>query len=285
MKLAALAMALLAAAPACAQTPALWSLSDSDTTVYLFGTVHALDDNHQWFSGDVAAAYDEADEIVLETVVGDSGAAQAQAMKHAASGQALRGILPKPKVKALEAALRRAGAPRNALDRFDPWFANLIVGTVALRDSGLNSDLSVDKALQDAATRDRKVLVGLETTDEQFAAYDGIPGAAQVAQLVATLDTPDRVKGAAVDIVRCWKVGDLACINAASDRETGLFPEVREALLVRRNARWAQWIFERMRRPGVVMVAVGIEHFVGDGALPDLLADGGFSVRRVRVAQ
>ncbi len=284
MKLAALAMALTAASPACAQTPALWSLSDADTTIYLFGTVHALDEGQQWFSGDVAAAYRQADEVVLETTIADSEAVQASGLKYAASERSLRDLLPKPKIKALEAALRKVGAERSAMDRFDPWLASLIVGTVALRDSGLKSDLSVDKALQEAAARDQKAVVALETPDQQFAAYDDIPLTAQLSQLVATLDAPDRVKRSAVEIVGCWKVGDLACVSAASDRETGLFPEVRDALLVRRNARWAQWIAERMRRPGVVMVAVGIEHFVGAGSLPGALSDAGFSVSRVGVA-
>ena len=31
--------------------PALWQVSDDDTTIYLFGTVHALPKDKQWFAG------------------------------------------------------------------------------------------------------------------------------------------------------------------------------------------------------------------------------------------
>ena len=46
--------------------PALWQLSDSDTTVYLFGTIHALPSGLNWLQGPVAAALDSSDELVTE---------------------------------------------------------------------------------------------------------------------------------------------------------------------------------------------------------------------------
>ena len=38
--------------------PAIWKVADKDTTIYLFGTVHALPKDAAWFSGPVARAYD-----------------------------------------------------------------------------------------------------------------------------------------------------------------------------------------------------------------------------------
>src|SRR5438067_6865929 len=47
--------------------PALWVIADRDTTIYLFGTFHALDGRMPWFENRVRQAFDSADELVLET--------------------------------------------------------------------------------------------------------------------------------------------------------------------------------------------------------------------------
>ena len=50
-------------------TPALWQVSDADTTIYLFGTFHTLDGRTAWLDNRVRQAFDGSDELVLETVV------------------------------------------------------------------------------------------------------------------------------------------------------------------------------------------------------------------------
>lgn len=283
MKPTALALLLATAAPAQAQAPAIWSITDDDTTIYLFGTVHALDEGQGWFAGDIAAAYRKAEEVVFETDMTDDEAARRSAVKHGVSDKPLRSLLPKPSGKALEATLTGAGVGKTALDGYDPWFANVVVGAIALRDSRLNRDLSVEAALRDAAKRDGKEQIALETLDEQFAVFDTIPINAQIKQLQATLTDPARVRAATEQTVQCWKVGDMACIKEASDRDTGAVPEVRDALLVQRNTRWAVWIANRMKRPGTALVAVGVEHFVGEGALTEQLAARGVRMTRIGI--
>src|ERR1044072_9653765 len=46
--------------------PALWKVADKDTTIYLFGTVHALPADKMWFDGRIERAFDASDELVTE---------------------------------------------------------------------------------------------------------------------------------------------------------------------------------------------------------------------------
>ena len=46
--------------------PALWMVKDSDTTIYLFGTIHALRPGMPWFGGQVAQAFAESATLVTE---------------------------------------------------------------------------------------------------------------------------------------------------------------------------------------------------------------------------
>ncbi|HEX6742087.1 MAG TPA: TraB/GumN family protein, partial [Sphingomicrobium sp.] len=66
---AALAAAGPAAQPSAAASPAMFVVRDSDTTVYIFGTFHALDGRAEWFKDRVRTAFDDSGELVLETVI------------------------------------------------------------------------------------------------------------------------------------------------------------------------------------------------------------------------
>src|SRR5579864_4138363 len=68
---AALAAATPTAAPPAPRPaePAMFVVHDADTTIYIFGTFHALDGQTQWFSDRVRDAFEQSDELVLETLI------------------------------------------------------------------------------------------------------------------------------------------------------------------------------------------------------------------------
>ena len=75
--------------------PALWRVSDADTTIYLFGTVHALPQASNWYDGRIERAFASADELVTEIDV-SSAAGSAEALQTASllpEGQSLRALM------------------------------------------------------------------------------------------------------------------------------------------------------------------------------------------------
>ena len=75
---AAIAAAMPAATPATGAptnaNPAIFVVRDADTTVYIFGTFHALDGKSEWFNDQVNDAFEKSDELVLETLVPEHSA-------------------------------------------------------------------------------------------------------------------------------------------------------------------------------------------------------------------
>src|SRR5258707_4274588 len=72
---------LLVAAPAEAKAPpaakpALWAVSDADTTIYLFGTIHLLPDNYRWRTPRFNQAVERSQELVVETIVDEKNPLQ-----------------------------------------------------------------------------------------------------------------------------------------------------------------------------------------------------------------
>src|ERR671919_2891118 len=49
--------------------PAMFVVRDADTTVFIFGTFHALDGQTDWFKDNVRGAFENSDQLVLETLV------------------------------------------------------------------------------------------------------------------------------------------------------------------------------------------------------------------------
>ncbi len=47
----------------------MFVVRDQDTTIYIFGTFHALDGQSDWFSGNLRTAFEGSQELVLETLL------------------------------------------------------------------------------------------------------------------------------------------------------------------------------------------------------------------------
>ncbi|MBB3911555.1 TraB/GumN family protein [Sphingomonas desiccabilis] len=273
-----------AARPAAPARPALWVVRDTDTTIYLFGSVHELRPDLAWFQGPVRRAFEASDALVLELVAPPEAEVQEALRRVAPPADAppLPERLPQGYAKKLAAATRAAGYPEGAFDRMDPWLAATSLSILPLRRTGYSREAGVEAVLTASARRTGKPIEGLETQRDQIAMFDQLPEAEQIAMLTRVLDGQE----AATDVMRrtaeAWSRGDtdaLAAIVADDLRQTS--DAVQQRVLADRNAAWAAWIARRMAQPGRVFVAVGTGHLVGAGSLQDALAAKGLRVRRI----
>ncbi|WP_171033002.1 TraB/GumN family protein [Qipengyuania marisflavi] len=267
-----------------AQGPALWKVADADTTIYLFGTIHALPKDVQWFEGPLAAALDSAGELVTEIPPGaaaDPASQQMIAMRAVMPrDQSLRAILSDEQRISYEAAMTRVGLPVAAFDRFEPWFAGMTLGLLPLIKQGYAADSGVEKIVETnagpAVTRG-----ALETLDDQISIFDNLPMDAQIAFLMSTADNIDQIVPSMDAMLGAWLAGDADAL--AQMMNDGLNdPVLAKAILHDRNAKWAGWVDDRLDQPGVVFVAVGAGHLAGSKSVQDYLAQRGITVARVQ---
>jgi uncharacterized protein len=283
------ALALAFAAPAHAQAlkdadPALWVVEDADTRIYLFGTIHVLKPGLSWFDEAVWAAYNQSDEIMLEMIEPDQATMAGMIMKLAVTpaGPTLTEKLPADKREAYTRALTDLGMPAAALDRFDPWFAAVTLTVAGLPKLGYNPESGAERTLSAAARAAGKKLGGLETPEQQLGFFDALPEPLQLQFLVSTIDDLPKMGSEIDKMVASWAAGDpdsLAATLNESMRET---PEIGKVLLSDRNARWAEWIEQRMRTPGNVFIAVGAGHLAGRDSVQAWLAKRKLTAKRIR---
>lgn len=266
--------------PGAVPGPALWQVADEDTTIYLFGTVHALPEGKNWFDGRIERAFNSADELVTEIDV-SSAASSAQALQAASAlpeGQTLRALMTDENRQQYEAALVGLGLPVEALDKYEPWFAAMTLSLLPLLRSGYQTQSGVELSLNGRAGD--KTRGALETIEQQVGLFDTLPQEAQLAFLDGTVEKLDDATSTLDAMVAEWLEGDAVALAELLNAEL-TDPVLYERLLTSRNANWAGWIENRLEQPGTVFIAVGAGHLAGAGSVQAQLKDRGLKVRRI----
>lgn len=256
---AALSAAFAAATPAAPANPgpALFVVRDADTTVYIFGTFHALDGKVEWFDRDVRGAFENSDELVLETLLPED-LAQAK--------------LPAP-------AIAAPMAPSAS------FLATTRMAINAGKTQGMQVAKGADMVLRHAAEREGKQVEGLETMESQIALFTrmptSLPVTAPVHPQAAAANPLDSLSKAMSDMQSAWKRGDQSVFVRMLGQLDAASPTTYDMLFTQRNARWADWVAARMQTPGTVFIAVGAGHLAGKDSLLVRLARLGIESQRV----
>jgi hypothetical protein len=169
----------------------------------------------------------------------------------------------------------------DALDRTEPWLAATSLSSLPLQKLGYEAKQGGEAVLTAAARSAGKTVTGLETAREQLGYFDALSPAAQRALLIETIRALPEAGKALDAAIRAWSNGDSDRIAALINDDVASSPEVADALLYKRNARWAERIAARMEQPGTVFVAVGAGHLAGARGVQAELAKRGLRVERV----
>ena len=233
-------------------TPALWEIRDADTTIYLFGTFHTLDGRTAWFDKKVRNAFDSSGELVLETVIpADISAASDRVTETAPDGQR--------RLKPFMAQTSQVMSEGNAM--------------------GMSVENGADAVLRRVAEGAGKSVSGLERFEDQLTTLSNIPAPPPGSAAAAPPSPATQVS--INDLLGAWTKGDTAAFSTMLAGFEAKAPVAYRMLIADRNARWGQWIVDRLDQPGTVFVAVGTGHLAGRHSVQSWLADRGVASTRV----
>jgi len=280
--LASAAVASLAAGSARAE-PALWEVTGGESTVWLFGSVHLLPEGGFSIGDELADALDEAERVCLEIDTGaeDEAATSAATLARAVDpeGRDLFELLGSDADDVRDAA-EEADVPLEALAMFEPWFAGLTVSVMALQAHGYDVQHGVEQIIQAEARDAGLPSCGLETLDGQLGLLDGLPDTLQKEILMQAIEEAGSIESLIEPMLDAWRRGDEAGLERSLEEDFEGYPELADALIYRRNERWAAQVSKMLEDDEDVLVVVGAMHLVGDRGLPALLAGRGYSVAR-----
>jgi len=279
------AAALLALAPTLAEAkPPVWTVhTPQGATLTLFGSVHLLPSGLDWRPAALDDALASADEVWFELPITPKAANEAGAASLA------RGALPKDRrltallsadetLRLVQAATRLHCAPE-AIDRMQPWMAELTLSVAEDARSGADASSGVEDEIQLQAPPAVKRR-SFETPSQQIEFLAGASVKDQVASLNWTVAEIVNDPTSYQRVVEEWMDADLAGLKRdANDPLERVSPGLYQRLIVKRNRRWADRLADRLHSPGRIVVVVGIGHMIGPDGLPALLRARGFDVQ------
>jgi hypothetical protein len=275
--------AVAAVPPATGAGPALWVVKDADSTLYLFGTVHVLRPDTAWDSAKVDAALDRSDNVIFEISNPDDQAAimpliQSQGIS---PDRPLSSLLTPAEIADLDEAAKAIGATAAQMDPLRPWLAALSIAMAPLEKAGYDPKSGVELVLKARAVAAGKPVTGLETLDKQVGILAGLSEETQLAFLRSALEDYENAATELDRLVVAWANGDVAALeDIAVNEMREASDEIYQALLVKRNADWANQIQTLLAGSGTTFIAVGAAHLAGDDSVQEILGDRGVTVTR-----
>ena len=261
-------------------------MSDKDTTVYLFGTIHLLPRESKWRTPKLDQALNSSQTLVLETLIDTSNPQQLAGVMAAlgfSSGlPPIVGRIDAAKRPQLEAAIAKTKIPRQMFDRMESWAAAFTLLGVQFQTLGVEGEQGVEAVLRKSFAASGKQVDQLETNTEQLTFFDRLPESAQRQLLEGAIENPQAMRAQFDGMLKSWLTGDVDAIGETFNHDLQSSPELKAALLTRRNYNWSQWIERRMTQPGTVMVAVGAGHLAGNDSVQRYLQSRGYKVKRLQ---
>lgn len=270
-----------------APNPGLWKLSDEDSEVWLFGTVHILNPTLKWRNEAIDQAFlgadifyseapvVEADETVMKPLIAKYG------VNH--TGTSFLTRLSAQGSVDLNTTIKTLGLPETIKQQFAvyrPWLAGVTLGALQVQSRGGDPEAGVDKILWREAKVIGKDLRYFETMEQQISLFGGMSMADELAffesGLRQMIEDPDLLDEVTLD----WQAGRVEALgeklNGAMVGQAGL----KTLLLDDRNKSWARDIKKLMDGAGTAFIAVGAGHLAGEGSLQDQLATLGLHAKR-----
>ncbi|MET3896257.1 uncharacterized protein YbaP (TraB family) [Devosia sp. UYZn731] len=284
IRVLAVATALLAAAVPANAAPALWEVSDGDSKIWLFGSIHLLPPEVAWRTDVFDQTLANADRVYFETDVGS--AMQATILTSAMAkglnplGTTLSSQLDEADVAALRATITKWKLPIGYIQSMKPWLATTMITTAVIASVGYDPNSGVDIVLQRELPAERQAY--FETADEQLDFLAGASQEEQVDMLVDTINKLDELPSQLNDMVTAWSDGTPDKMAEAFFDDLAGYDAFTQRLIFDRNKNWVEKIDTMLAKNEQDLIVVGAGHLMGDGSVVDLLEKSGFSVKRLQ---
>jgi hypothetical protein len=260
-------------------TPPLYEIVSEDdrTEGWLLGTIHALPDGTEWQTDAIDQVTSDADSLVVEVASLQERAEIQTIFVDLATTPGQPPLASRVSVGHVESLLDLVNSSdykSSDFDSVETWAVALMLAQV---HSPGDPDNGVDRALI-RSFRSREI-IEFEGARKQLEIFDQLPAQDQRDLLEGVLSETSKVIEDPGRLRRAWLVNDVEALVEAT--ETGIMadPELREALLVRRNRDWMVQLEELLAQDNRPLVAVGAAHLVGPEGLVTQLTERGYTIR------
>lgn len=264
-----------------------WLVESGTAQVYLLGSIHYADESFYPLRGQIERAFDSADHLVVEINIDEDKAQKYRELVQQQGSyrgeKTIRDAISQETFLQLQYHLRRLGMPLEMVHKQKPGMLVLTLTAVQVMKMGFMPEMGIDAYFLQQALASNKNIIELETIEDQMDIFLNISDGDLL--LRETLYSMDEAEILMMDMIVCWKRGDVACLERilfedALDRYPS-FVSIYDTLFFRRNEDMANDIKAFLKNKGTYFVVIGAGHLVGDKGIPELLRNAGYQVNRM----
>lgn len=275
----------LAVSTAPMAAPALWQVSDEDSSVWLFGSVHLLPAETEWRSPLFDKVLSKAERVYFETDVSMEAQMAVMPLSYELGfnrdGTLLSELIGEELTEKLRTAAGQYGIPMPMLLTMKPWMAATTLSTGPLLDAGYEAPLGVEAVLS-AELPDGHAGF-LETPEEQLRFLASGSMEEQVAMLEATIGTLHVLQIDIDRMVDVWTRGEPESLGEIFKEQMGGYDHgMVERLIDDRNRNWVGQIEQMLEADEAALLVVGAAHLAGNASVVRLLEARGYTSKRVQ---
>ncbi|GAA5191508.1 TraB/GumN family protein [Ferrimonas gelatinilytica] len=261
----ALLTAGVAAAPE--DRPPFFKLSYQGNHAWLLGSIHVGRADFYPMAEPIEAAMSKAEVLVLEADPNDPEATALVMQNMLATSP-----LPADLAERLESFCQRHRLQCDP--RLRPWLLGSQIAIGMMGQAGYLPQYGVEQQLLKRFAG--RPLVELEGMAYQLEVFNSFSDKAAQAMLRAAVETSDFDDIEA--LIGAWRQGDQQTLAAQMSEGLSADPELFDKLMLKRNSAMSTRLVELLAKQDRLFVAVGAGHLVGEGAIPEALAEAGVSV-------
>lgn len=266
-----------------------YEIRHSDTTIYLFGSVHVGREDMYPLHPKVEEAFNTADYLAVEVNINQTS--QLDALKHVLTGgmyldgTTVQDHLSEDVFRQLEDALEPHGLNNQMTYLFTPFMLAEMINLQNYLAMGFTAEEGIDKYFLDRAENSKQV-IELESLSSQMELFSHLSNEAQIEYLEHTLNQLESIEDDMNELIHIWKSGDiqsLAQMRTEESIDNEEYREFRRKLTDERDEAMAKKIAEYLEggRQETYFVVVGALHLVGENSIVDRLQNKGYDVQEV----
>ena len=275
----------------------LWKVSDSNSSVYILGSVHFADSTFYPLDSVIENAFDRSNELAVELDMSDDSVLQEVALQSNRLGMlpdsaSLDRVIPAALVNSLDSLCVSWNLPVGFFNRYRPWAAAMTLTSVAILRMGFDANLGVDFHFLQKAGASGKRIVALETVEDQVKALtgEGVHDSVGIFYLKTTLQEIETLDSSITLIMEAWKTGSDSLLADAIEKESAvgnaldsaIEKEIIERVYTERNRKMAEKITAFLEEDRKIFVVVGAAHLAGkDDNVLEILRRQGFTVEQL----
>lgn len=262
----------------------LWTATAGKGTLHLLGSIHFGTAEMYPLPAVITGAFGAAETLVVEAnILASEPVEMAQLLAGKAfyrDGSTLQQHLRAATWQRLGDAAATLNLPLEMLNQQKPWFVSMTLSALALKRFGYSEELGIDRHFLSQA-QGRKKIIELESIEGQLSLFERLTEAEQVAMLEETLRELDDGKVFFERMLRAWKRGDAAGIQALFDEGAVKGPEaerLNQLMIIERNRTMTAALERLASQGGRYFVVVGAGHLSGDEGIIAQLKRHGYQV-------